>query len=99
MIIFASLDNSPNDNAFIIVPMFTSSLLAARTWRGALHMRPVSTSFIARDLPTACAAFVIVPMFTGSLLAARTWRGALYMCPVSTCFIARDLPTACAGAL
>jgi len=29
MIIFASLDNSPNDNAFVIVPMFTSSLLAA----------------------------------------------------------------------
>ena len=77
-------------------PRCWPSVLAARTWHGALHMRPVSTSFIARDLPTACAAFVIVPMFTGSLLAARTWHGTLQMHPMSTSSIAHDLPTTCA---
>jgi len=55
MIIFASLDNSPNDNVFVIMPMFTSSLLTARTWCGVLHICPVSTSFIVRNLPMACA--------------------------------------------
>jgi len=48
-------------------------------------MRPVSTSFIVRDLPMACAAFVIVPMFTGSLLAARTWCGMLHIIPHAPC--------------
>jgi len=32
--------------------------LAAQTWRGVLHMRPVSTSSIARELSTACTACV-----------------------------------------
>jgi len=42
--------------AFVIVPVFTGSLLAAQTWRGVPHAPcAVSTSFIARDLPTACA--------------------------------------------
>jgi len=48
-------------------------------------MCPVSTSFIACDLPTACAAFVIVPMFTGSLLTARTWCGVLHIIPHAPC--------------
>jgi len=66
-------------------PRCWPSVLAAQTWHGALHMRPVSTSFIAHDLPTACATFVIVPMFTGSLLAARTWRGMLHIIPHAPC--------------
>jgi hypothetical protein len=29
--------------------------MATRTWHDTLHMRPVSMSYIARELPTVCA--------------------------------------------
>src|SRR5712691_43554 len=55
--------------------------MAARTWRGVLQMRPVSTSSITHELPAVCARccdpppLVIVPIFTsacGSKLAYGT---------------------------
>ena len=51
------------------------SPLAARTWRGALHMRPVRTNFIARDLPTAHARRCDPPVTEHEFHRARVAHG------------------------